>query len=54
MHLIRMLGLDKGLSDPFLFRENYIRYNERKNDHGEHGLARRILKIREIGDTERI
>lgn len=52
--MIQMLEFDKGLSDPFLFREIYICYNERKNDHGEHGLARRILKIREIGDTERI
>ena len=42
------------MTGAFLFRVKNMWYNERKNDHGEHGLARRILKIREIGDAERI
>ena len=49
-----MFARGRMLSLFFLFREINIHYNERKNDHGEHGLARRILKIREIGDAERI
>ena len=48
MHLIRMLGFDKGLSDPFLFRVKNNVYYERIKCASE----RRIRRVSQKTGTE--